>query len=212
MSLLHQIWPVFSCPIFATKLNLKKEELQSYLKDFENIKYHNSDPNKKRVSLISQEYFLLKKNKYKKLKSMIMESLKFYNQEYLKYNVDFKMTTSWIAKAPKNTSSNLHFHSNSFISGVFYLQAEKNSGNIKFENVRLSQIQIPQVTESTIYNANQFYFVPEPNLLLFFPSWAYHTIMENESNKDRISIAFNFLPCSSFGEQDSQVNFSNLPY
>ena len=184
----HDIWPLFSCPVFATKLSIKDTEIKKYIKEIDKLKYQNSNFKDSNISLISKEYFLLNKPKFKLLKRSISEALIYYNDTYLKYKARFKMTTSWVAKTPKNSSSDIHNHSNNFLSGVYYLQAPENCGNIEFRNV------------------------PQPNVLLFFPSWAYHKILENNSGKDRLSIAFNFLPCSSFGEQDSQVDFSPLQY
>jgi len=208
----HDIWPLFSCPVFATKLTITQSNLNTYIKELNKLKYQKSNFQDPKVSLISKEYFLLNKPKFKILKKSIIETLKYYNNTYLKYKANFKMTTSWVAKTPSNSSSAVHNHSNNFLSGVYYLQAPKDCGNIQFNNMNAGQIQIPQVEESTIWNANQFHFVPQPNVLLFFPSWAYHQILENNSGKDRLSIAFNFLPCSSFGYQDSQIDFSPLQY
>lgn len=208
----HQIWPLFSYPIFAGKLNFTKKELSNYIKQLKKVNYLKSDPNNKQSSLISEDYYLLNKKPFKNLKNKILETLNVYNDTYLKYNTKFKMTTSWVAFTPKNTHSNLHRHTNCLLSGVFYLQADKDSGYIEFNNVQDSDIQISKVKESTIYNATSFHFVPEPNVILLFPSRTYHKILTNNSGKDRISIAFNFMPCSSLGNQDSQIDFSVLDY
>ena len=208
----HDIWPLFSCPVFATKLSVKDSAIKKYIKEINKLNYQNTSPRDSNVSIISKEYFLLNKPQFNLLKKSISKALNYYNDTYLKYKVNFKMTTSWVAKTPKNSSSDIHNHTNNFLSGVYYLQAPENCGNIEFRNFNGGQIQVPQVEESTIWNSNQFNFVPQPNVLLFFPSWAYHKILENKSGKDRLSIAFNFLPCSSFGEQDSQVDFSPLQY
>lgn len=208
----HQIWPLFSHPIFAGKLTFTKNELSHYIKELKKVNYVKSDPNNKQSSLISEEYYLLNKKPFKNLKNKIMDALKAYNNMYLKYDTIFKMTTSWVAFTPKNTYSNLHRHTNCFLSGVFYLQADKNSGHIQFDNVINSDIQIHHVKESTIFNATSFHFVPEPNVILLFPSNTYHKILPNKSKSDRVSIAFNFMPCSSLGNQDSQIDFSVLDY
>lgn len=208
----HQIWPLFSYPIFAGKLNFTKKELSNYIKQLKKVNYLKSDPNNKQSSLISEDYYLLNKKPFKNLKNKVLETLNVYNDTYLKYNTKFKMTTSWVAFTPKNTHSNLHRHTNCLLSGVFYLQADKDSGYIEFNNVQDSDIQISKVKESTIYNATSFHFVPEPNVILLFPSRTYHKILKNNSGKDRISIAFNFMPCSSLGNQDSQIDFSVLDY
>jgi hypothetical protein len=37
------------------------------------------------------------------------------------------------------------------------------------------------------------YFDPEPNLMILFPSWLKHDVEPNQSDEERISVAFNFV-------------------
>lgn len=201
----HNIFPVFSFPIFATKLSLKIDELDKFiikLNQEKLIKINLEESS----GLTSEDKYILNKPQYFDLKNQIMNALLFYNQEYLKYKTSFKMTTSWIAKTLNNTSSALHNHTNSFLSGVLYLQAEKNCGDIVFENMNICGIQI-DVEEDTIYNTNKFQFVPSSGVLIFFPSRMYHKILNNNSNKERLSIAFNFMPDGETGYEDSKFTY-----
>ena len=104
------------------------------------------------------------------------------------------MTTSWVAKTPKNSSSDIHNHTNNFLSGVYYHRAPKeNCGNIgleiltedKYRYLKQRNLQYGILINLILYH-NQMYYC--------FPSWALHKILENKSGKDRLSIAFNFLP------------------
>ena len=40
---------------------------------------------------------------------------------------------------------------------------------------------------------NNFTMLPYTGFLLMFPAWTYHSVEMNRSNRDRISIAFNFV-------------------
>jgi hypothetical protein len=63
------------------------------------------------------------------------------------------------------------------MSGIFYLKAPKNCGDIIFLNP-LNQNYSSQIT-------------PRKNTLLLFPSTLYHMVDTNMSYEDRVSIAFN---------------------
>ena len=116
------------------------------------------------------------------------------------------MTTSWIARTFPKTSSALHNHTNSFLSGVLYLNVPQNSGDIMFENMNVQNVQI-QTEEDTLYNSNRFYFSPAPGVIIFFPSNTYHKVLENNSNSERLSLAFNFMPSGIVGSEDSTFKY-----
>ena len=43
-------------------------------------------------------------------------------------------------------------------------------------------------------------------MLLFFPSYLWHTILNNHSDKPRYSLAFNLIPLGHYGSGDSTYN------
>ena len=99
------------------------------------------------------------------------------------------ITNLWININGYGTTNNLHSHPGSYISGVFYVKAKENQGNICFQNPLKEFNQF-------IYNEPTFlekyiHYVPETGKLLLFPSSLPHLVSSNETNIDRISIAFN---------------------
>tara|TARA_E500000318_G_scaffold4074_2_gene4360 strand:- start:4812 stop:5414 length:603 start_codon:yes stop_codon:yes gene_type:complete len=197
----HNIFPVFSTPIFASKLNFDPNIVNELNKE-EQIKINLEEY----AGSTSTDKFILNKEKYIDLKKSIMNTLTFYNETYLKYETKFQMTTSWIAKTFPKTSSALHNHTNSFLSGVLYLTVPDNSGDIMFENMNVHNVQI-NTSEETLYNSNRFFFNPAPGVIIFFPSNTYHKVLENNSNSERLSLAFNFMPLGNTGSEDSQFNY-----
>lgn len=89
----------------------------------------------------------------------------------------------------------LHIHPNSLWSGVYYVAAESNSGNIYFEDPRaISLMSMPhRVVDQPINSRRVIDSVPQTGRLIMFPSWVSHGVRENLSGKNRISISFNFL-------------------
>ena len=56
------------------------------------------------------------------------------------------------------------------------------------------------------YNAKEYLVTPQKNMLLFFPSYLWHTILNNHSDKPRYSLAFNLIPLGQYGSGDSTYN------
>ena len=82
------------------------------------------------------------------------------------------------------------------MSGVLWVKAPKNSGNIIFESPYMwsGDTEINSYTEDFKKLNKQYqihYFEPEEGSLLIFPSYIRHSVSENKSNEDRISVAFN---------------------
>ena len=95
-------------------------------------------------------------------------------------NISFKNTGIWGNISSNAHYNNIHNHSNEELiwSGVYYLQTPLNSGNIVF----YSDLDEP-ISE----------YCPKVGDLLLFHSSIPHSVNPNNSNQDRISIAFNFL-------------------
>ena len=94
-------------------------------------------------------------------------------------------------------------------SGIFYVSVNEQQLNISFENIFKSLFSI-EPKEYNIFNScEQKIFVKNKTLILF-PSEVHHTILSNEMNDDRYSIAFNILPTGKIGinNTDEYVNLN----
>jgi uncharacterized protein (TIGR02466 family) len=81
-----------------------------------------------------------------------------------------------------------HYHALSALSGVLYIQCDGGS-NIEFTQDTLKN-HYPFWTNSELF-ADKFQLYPKQGRLIIFPSWIKHSVLPNESNEERISIAFN---------------------
>ena len=89
-----------------------------------------------------------------------------------------------------------HDHPMCDLSGVVWLKAPENSGNIVFENPVGHQVYnlIESYTQEFKKSNNYFhtyYFKPIEGRMIIFPSYLLHDVSENNSNEDRISVSFN---------------------
>ena len=99
----------------------------------------------------------------------------------------------WLNVNKKGDYNDLHCHglgSNIALAGVFYVQVPENCGRLRLYDPRGS---ITSATDQLYYNNgnNHFAVNAKENLLIMFPSWLQHTVEPSNTDKDRISIAFN---------------------
>ena len=106
----------------------------------------------------------------------------------------FAITGCWAnVNAPGATHSG-HMHPNNFLSGVYYVQTVEGAATINFHDPR-SQTGIvrPPIRVLTADNADQVVIQIGEGTLLLFPAWLQHSVDENRSAAERISIGFNIM-------------------
>ena len=89
-----------------------------------------------------------------------------------------------------------HNHPRSDLSGVLWIKAPKDSGNIEFESPQLFNRyqELDSYTDEFKLNSNcymTYFFPPKEGRLLIWPSDLEHEVKENKSDEDRISYSFN---------------------
>jgi len=109
---------------------------------------------------------------------------------------NLKVGNFWININGKYDYNIAHDHQKSILSGVFYVDVpENNMGDIHFHRDDNAEFFITSSVEknSNSFNENIVSISPKTNQLLLFPSWIKHSVGRNESNSERISIAFNLV-------------------
>jgi uncharacterized protein (TIGR02466 family) len=112
--------------------------------------------------------------------------------------------TSWLQFNQPNSYFVRHDHYGAFISGCVYLQIPENSGNILYHNPletrRVSNTFFEKIkAEENDYNFSHITYTPVVGEMIIFESWLQHTVQQNMSNENRISIGFNIV-----GESDAK--------
>ena len=99
----------------------------------------------------------------------------------------------WLNINPPGAYNTMHNHVGATLSGVYYVEAENNQGNIIFQRGDNGEYHIPQYVEDyTYYTSTQATYRCKTGALYFFPGWLNHSVEGNRSNTDRISISFNY--------------------
>jgi uncharacterized protein (TIGR02466 family) len=104
--------------------------------------------------------------------------------------------TSWLQFNQPDSYFVRHDHYGAFISGCVYLQMPVNSGDILYHN----PLEVRRVTntffekiksEENDYNFSHVNYTPVVGEMIIFESWLQHTVQQNKSTDNRISIGFN---------------------
>ena len=111
-----------------------------------------------------------------------------------------RIGTMWSIINPPGSSNRAHIHPGCIWSGVYYVQAPRNSGGIEFidprtQNLMSSVEYIPDTKRPRIC-WTKVQYKPVAGRMLIFPSWLYHSVAPNQSrakgkDADRIIVSFN---------------------
>lgn len=105
-----------------------------------------------------------------------------------------EMGNMWVNINEKNHSNKTHIHHGSFISGVYYVKCNENSPQIVFyKNFSEDFIvtSASRVDRYTPISGSVCKYPPKEGRLILFPSYLPHSVEENETEEERISISFN---------------------
>ena len=99
----------------------------------------------------------------------------------------------WLNINPPGCYNHLHHHVGSIFSGVYYVDASPEQGNIQFERNDGAEYHIPEdIEKATYFTSTRASYAAKTNGLYIFPGWLKHSVQGNASKTDRISISFNF--------------------
>ncbi len=111
-----------------------------------------------------------------------------------------RIGTMWSIINPPGSSNRAHIHPGCLWSGVYYVQAPRNSGRIEFIDPRTQNLMSPaEYIPDTKRPRNcwtKVQYKPVAGRMLIFPSWLYHSVDPNRSrakgkDADRIIVSFN---------------------
>ena len=111
-----------------------------------------------------------------------------------------RIGTMWSIVNPPGGANRAHVHPGCIWSGVYYVQAPRNSGRIEFIDPRTQNLMsaaqyIPNRKRPRMC-WTKVQYEPVAGRMLIFPSWLYHSVVPNRSKAkgnaaDRIAVSFN---------------------
>lgn len=201
----HSIIDLFAIPLYRSKINpidaITYNKLISF--EWENPGYIGIDPTHKETA----ERHILDLPAFSSFRKNVQEHINFYVYEVLGVSKEqtWEITTSWVNKAEHGNYHANHWHSNSMVSGVIYLHTTNETGAICFHKDRSHKNLwgdgiCVDFDKNTNYNVEAIGINPNTNDILMFPSILNHSVLENMSNTNRYSLAFNVFPRGVVGK------------
>ena len=209
----QNVIPLFAVPLCKTSIAEPRQEIQDYLKNqikFVRRQYSDADN--------SEELHVLNNDICKPLKDVLLNKM----NEYLDYlDVDlnkheFYITTSWMNRYSKDQWSDLHYHSNSLVSGVLYFDDCDDTSDIVFykrqglDNIFSDTVNIDHrqnfdtSKKAYLYHQRKLNVSPQKWDLIMFPSNLNHSVNQNiHQTKHRYSLAFNSFASGQLGASSS---------
>jgi len=189
----------FPTPIYYNMIHNVEEVQKELFQIMENISFHKSvasgwdkntgsfsDGYNENENFLEKYKPLLFLNELQKNLALYFEDLKFCP---IKCNVDIIIKESWLTKLKKNEYHHQHLHPNSELSGVYYVKANCNHGNLSFTPPSLA-LDASRVFAGRTNNVD---YKPEVGKLILWPSLVEHHVVSNQTDEDRISLSFNIV-------------------
>lgn len=163
-------------PIYKKCLQLKKKLLS---RTYTNVGGWQSDD----IDLFDYKEFMPLHNFIdNKLQQIISE---------LQSTVCLRIDNAWININGRGNSNMRHTHQNAAFAGVFYVNVDDKSGDIKFYSENKTMLEHGFRPMGSPLFWNSVMYKPKNGMLLIFPSWIPHDVSENKSKINRVSISFN---------------------
>ena len=187
---------LFPIPVYVAKSNsnlIPEKEIKKVIQEGMQKNAGNSS---------STNTYIFDEN-FKEVRQFCEHHIKKYVEEVIspEEKLDFYITQSWLNITAPGETHHDHYHSNSIISGVFYLSTVEND-NIIFNDPNFKirdQIKIESKRFNPL-NATRWGFHVRNNELILFPSWLHHGVDSNEkATTDRLSISFNTFVKGTLG-------------
>lgn len=158
----------------------------------------------------SREKYLLNKKDMASLHNDILNKVKelLYNVYQIQESLEIFISQSWLVVGDLGHLSHQHIHSNSLVSGVYYIQTSKNDYltfcRNKGYNSRPNYVIMDIFNDSKPNNcplfANTVNVGVQTGDLLLFPSNLSHRIEKIQSSETRLSLAFNTFVKGNLGK------------
>ena len=179
---------LFPEPVYFSKLEraLTKKELKI-------IDEHQKKTYPKVGNTTSNDNYVLENTTLKNLKKDLHTKVMDYFDKIVctDNSITPYITQSWINYTRPNQYHKEHSHSNSYISGIFYIDAQKEVDSITFCKPDADKTIKPHVTRYNPFNSTTCLFPVETGNIFLFRSSLTHRVDKKKGTNTRISLSFN---------------------
>jgi uncharacterized protein (TIGR02466 family) len=126
-----------------------------------------------------------------KFSNWVVENVELFSRHY-NSTASYEISQCWANVYQKGDFQEPHIHPGFMFSAVYFLSAPPGSGKLMFENPMLAFDMLPIKTNiETELNSTAAVYAPVEGQLVIFRSNLRHAVYPHNSDKPRISIAFN---------------------
>lgn len=193
-----KIMDLFPTPLYITNIN---KPISTQQKEY----LLNAPKIDNMGNLRGEDGYVLNQPMFAELKQFIMQCIKEYVVSvYANPNLDVYITQSWANYTKPREFHHKHSHPNSFISGVFYVNAKPKEDMIKFYRDKPAFFDLLKGQPNN-YNSQDVAILVETGDLVLFPSNFVHDVPPTTSEETRISISFNTFIRGYIGDEKSST-------
>ena len=193
--IVHQLFPK---PVYASKLDraLTKKELKT-------ISQYKKKPAPNAGNMTSSENYVLENKALNNLKKDLHTKVMDYFDKVICTDnpITPYITQSWLNYTKSDQFHHQHNHQNSYISGVFYISADKEVDSITFYKPNPEERIKLHVTKLNPFNSTNLRFPVETGNVFLFPSRLIHGVDRKKGTNTRISLSFNVFFKGTIGNK-----------
>ena len=194
--IIHQLFPQ---PLYFSKLErvLTKGELRE-------INRHKAKTYKNAGNITSDDTYVLENKALKNLKKHLHTKVMNYFDKIVCPNnsVTPYITQSWINYTKTRQFHHRHSHANSYVSGVFYIDAQKEVDSITFYKPNADETIKLNATKYNAFNSTSCLFPVETGNIFLFRSSLVHGVDKKKGTNTRISLSFNVFFKGTIGNKE----------
>ena len=181
------IHTLFATPVYITKL---KREFTSEENKFTNkikLRCHKNTGNRTSI-----DRNIINNKQYSSLRKELNKIVKDYFNKIIcpSNNIKPYITQSWLNYTDTNQYHHIHNHPNSLISGILYINADKDNDKVVFKSDKYNMISL-ETEKFNAFNSSSWWFPVETGQVFLFPSSLSHSVETKKGKNTRISLAFN---------------------
>jgi uncharacterized protein (TIGR02466 family) len=192
--MIHQ--PIFSIMIGISSFKNHQEESNKLTKFCLNL-----EKTKRKdvvTSWISKNTFntlnsvdISKLENFKNINNFVYKEVDAFRKT-INYPKPLKVSGGWINVYKKYDFQEYHHHSQHHLSAIYFLNSHETCAKLFFKSPISNYPNIPNPNQHMPFTWQDVRFKPVQGNLIIFPSYLNHCVEQQENNKTRISLAYNF--------------------
>ena len=192
---------LFPTPVLSANIGREWTEAEKFL-----FNYHKDFTHNNMGNTTSNDRYVLKAKEARGILEFISSGIQHYVDNVIcpKNPVEFYITQSWLNFTKPGQYHHTHAHPNSIISGVLYIDADREKDKIQFHRSNsYHQIKIATDGEKfNPFNSDTWWYSVGTGDLKLFPSHFTHNVEQKEGDNVRTSLSFNVFVKGYLGNEE----------